>query len=71
MVMVVMVLVMLMVVITGSDNLCHRSLGNRPITGEEWGQRELDDQDQLDPPESSLLRWTLRNRQILGRTQCR
>ena len=48
-----------------------RSLGNCPTTGEERSERKLDDEDQLDPFESSLLRRTLRDREILGGTQRR
>ena len=51
--------------------IAHRSLGNCPPAGEERSERQLDDEDQLDPSESSLLRRTLRDREILGGTQRR
>ena len=49
----------------------HRSLGNCPPAGEERSERQLDDEDQLDPSESRVLRRTLRDREILGGTQRR
>ena len=49
----------------------HRSLGNCPPAGEERSERKLDDEDQLDPSESRVLRRTLRDREILGGTQRR
>ena len=56
--------------INASENY-RRSLGNCPTAGEERSERKLDDEDQLDPFESSLLRRTLRDREILGGTQRR
>ena len=51
--------------------IAHRSLGNCPPAGEERSERQLDDEDQLDPSESRVLRRTLRDREILGGTQRR
>ena len=35
--------------------IAHRSLGNCPPAGEERSERQLDDEDQLDPSESRVL----------------
>ena len=56
--------------INASENYS-RSLGNCSTTGEERSECKLDDEDQLDPSEGSLLRRTLRDREILGGTQRR